>query len=95
MRLKSAVLGMAMPGLNRASVYYDRVFTKTAVGASIGTTLGDVIAHELAHLMLPPGHSRTGIMRRVIDTGSQRLPTFTPEEAFAIRFRVSSPGRTD
>ena len=52
------------------------------------TTLGDVMAHELGHLMLPPGHSNVGIMRPDINMTSRRLETFTDVEAAHIRDHV-------
>jgi hypothetical protein len=57
--------------------------------------LGDVIAHELGHLMLPPGHSNFGIMRRALDMTTRRLETFTNAEAKEIRERVRRQAATE
>jgi len=54
------------------------------------TVLGDVMAHELGHLLLPPGHSSIGIMRPQIDMMSRTLATFTKDEAAEIRRRLAS-----
>jgi hypothetical protein len=62
--------------------------------------MGLVMAHEIGHLLLPYGHSRTGLMRPNWDIGdlqSTHNPTmfaFTPEQADVIRerLRLSSGG---
>ena len=49
-----------------ANVFYDRVQTFTPPpGPCSKEVLGDVIAHELGHLLLGPRHSRHGIMKAV------------------------------
>ena len=47
-------------------------------------TLGDVMAHELGHLILPPGHSNAGIMRPTVNMRSRGVETFTEDEAAVI-----------
>jgi len=84
----SSILATATPGVDRACVYFDRVYAKVARDGSIGTALGDVIAHELAHLMLPPRHAEIGIMRPVMDTHAPYIQTFTKLDALAIRRRI-------
>jgi len=78
------VMGQSVPIANRAYVYYDRLTPTIIPPRDIVTTLGDVIAHELGHLMLPPGHSSTGIMRANINMHTRRVETFTEEEAVRI-----------
>ncbi len=83
------VMGQGAPVIGRAYIYYDRVLKLNPVPPrDIITTLGDVMAHELGHLMLPPGHSNVGIMRPGINMTSRRLETFTEVEAAQIRERV-------
>jgi hypothetical protein len=87
--LGADVMGQGAPLIGRAYIYYDRVLKLNPVPPrDIITTLGDVIAHELGHLMLPPGHSNVGIMRPSINMTSRRLETFTTHEAAHIRERV-------
>ena len=83
------VMGQGAPTVGRAYIYYDRVLKLNPVPPrDVITTLGDVIAHELGHLMLPVGHSNVGIMRPSINMTSRRLETFTEEEAAQIREHV-------
>ena len=83
------VMGQGAPLVGRAYIYYDRVMKLNPVPPrDVITTLGDVIAHELGHLMLPAGHSNIGIMRPSINMTSRRLETFTDVEAARIRERV-------
>jgi len=85
-KLGTDVMGQGAPAVGRAYIYYDRVLKLNPVPPrDIITTLGDVMAHELGHLMLPPGHSNLGIMRPDINMTSRRLETFTDVEAAHIR----------
>ena len=80
------VMGQGAPMVGRAYIYYDRVMKLNPVPPrDVITTFGDVIAHELGHLMLPVGHSNVGIMRPSINMTSRRLETFTEAEAAQIR----------
>jgi hypothetical protein len=84
------VMGQGAPFIGRAYIYYDRVLKLNPTPPrDVITTLGDVIAHELGHLMLPPGHSHVGIMRPSINMTSRRLETFTTHEAAQIRERLN------
>jgi hypothetical protein len=83
-------LGLANPSVRRAHVFYDRI-TALNVGTprTIPSLLGDVIAHELGHLMLPPpGHSADGIMRPELETKSWYIKTFTKPQAREVLSRV-------
>ena len=83
-------LGLANPSVRRAHVFYDRI-TALNVRATrtIPSLLGDVIAHELGHLMLPPpGHSSDGIMRPGLETQSWSVETFTKPQAREVLRRV-------
>jgi hypothetical protein len=83
-------LGLAHPGVRRAYVFYDRI-AALSVGTprTILSLLGDVIAHELGHLMLPPpGHSADGIMRPGLETKSWAVKTFTKPQAREVLSRI-------
>jgi hypothetical protein len=55
---------------NMADVYYRAVQEFSAQhGADADGLLGSVIAHELGHLLLGPGHASHGIMRAPWNTG--------------------------
>jgi hypothetical protein len=85
-RLVDDALGLASPVAHRAYVYYDRVVAMQVESRrSIGSTLGDVIAHELGHLLLPPpSHSSTGIMRPDISF-EPLIETFNGAQARQVR----------
>jgi hypothetical protein len=83
-------LGVAHPSVRRAYVFYDRV-ADLNIGASrsVPSLLGDVIAHELGHLMLrPPSHSAGGIMRPELEMKSWALQTFTGPQAREVLSRI-------
>ena len=84
-------LGFADPSVSRAHVIYDRVEALTARSQlSAPSLLGDVIAHELGHLMRPgPGHSIRGIMRSGVDVHVHPLETFTSPQARQILSRLT------
>ena len=84
-------LGFANPSAGRAHVLYDRVEALTSRSERTpASILGDVIAHELGHLMLsPPGHSLSGIMRRDVETHLRPLETFTGAQARQIVARLA------
>jgi hypothetical protein len=85
-QLGTDVMGQGAPFVGRAYIYYDRVrLLRPSPPRDLMTTLGDVIAHELGHLILPPGHSPVGIMRPSIDMRSRRVETFTKDEGSTIR----------
>ena len=78
-----------------AYVLYDRLKdAAAAAGWQEKELLAVVIAHELAHLLLPPGsHSSDGLMRKGWDVAELRQfhPSslaFTPEQSALIRARL-------
>lgn len=84
-----------------ASVYYSRVKTLAAsldVDQYCAVLLGDVMAHEIGHLLLGPGHhSQTGIMQAKWQTQTLRdemvrLLHFTSEQASELRSGASERG---
>jgi hypothetical protein len=87
-------------GLRRAYIFVERVGRQAAVvhhkssleeKAAKGLILGEVIAHEAGHLMLPhDSHSARGIMQarlnlNTIEQGLRGSLLFTPEQAKQIR----------
>jgi hypothetical protein len=93
-RAGTDVMGQGAPFIGRAYIYYDRVQAVLIPPRDIVTTLGDVMAHELGHLILSPGHSPVGIMRPSINMTSRRVETFTVAEASEMRARLRQGGRT-
>ena len=84
------VLGFAVPSANRVYVYYDRV-QRLALGkrAQPGWFLGDVIAHEITHVLLPDiGHTQAGVMAAALRPDPQHPPAFTSAEGRALRARL-------
>ena len=83
-------LGLANPSVRRAHVFYDRVAAlNEGTPRTIPSLLGDVIAHELGHLLLPPpGHSWDGIMCPGLETKSWAVKTFTKPQAREVLSRV-------
>ncbi len=83
------VMGQGAPFIGRAYIYYDRVLKLSPIPPrDVVTTLGDVMAHELGHLLLPPGHSSVGIMRPSINMTSRRVETFTQAEVAEIHAQL-------
>ena len=91
-RTKHEVLGFVMPDSTIAFVLFDRVETNAAdQHASISRLLGQVIAHEMGHLLLPVNsHSPRGIMQAKMKPRSGLLEFFTAVQAEQIRQRVAS-----
>jgi hypothetical protein len=80
-------LGVAMPALATASVFYNRIAsTAQTRPVDADLMLGRVIAHEVGHLLLPAGsHSRYGIMRADLDLDFVNPDRFSDEQARTIR----------
>jgi len=83
-------LGFAMPAARRVYVHYDRVFDLArAHGVQPGWFLGVVMAHELAHVLLPrTGHAAEGIMTASLSPDPKRPPAFSRDEATQLRERL-------
>jgi len=80
-----------------SDVYYEAV---QALASSrqldFTSLLGYVMAHELGHLLLGPGHAAMGVMRAKWDPRDLRAMDrhwlkFSPEEALRMRQRLSVP----
>jgi hypothetical protein len=82
-------LGTAVPSVRRAHVFLDRIEALNVSSNSILSVLGDVMAHELGHLLLPPpGHSLDGIMRPNVAIQLAPAPTFSKSQALQILCRL-------
>ena len=83
---KQSVLGYAHLGSGRAYIFFHRVAALPGPGTSLPFQLGDVIAHELGHLMLgEQTHSPNGIMRASLGVQTFPLQTFNGTQARSIR----------
>jgi hypothetical protein len=78
-----------------ATIFFDRV-ELVAKGRPVASVLGNVIGHEIGHLMLGSNaHSSTGIMtphwsREFLKLAGQGLLHFTPEQCERLRQSVSA-----
>jgi hypothetical protein len=78
------LLGAAHMPSGRAYIFYDRIAAMP--GPPTALALGDVIAHEVGHLVLRENrHSPSGIMRASLAGGPIYLQSFNGEESRAIR----------
>lgn len=78
-----------------ATIFYDRVEKVSGqVGVARHVILGHAIAHEIAHVLLPSGHSGHGLMKRswnADDLNRMRrgfLP-LTPDQVHSIHSRIT------
>jgi hypothetical protein len=85
--VKENIAGWASKADARAFIYPDRIRGLAArTRRSAGVLLGRVIAHEMGHLLLLPGHSPTGIMAEGMDNKpTSPWAQFTPDQARLIR----------
>ena len=87
--VKGGVLGQAHLTSGRAYIFCDRIATTLGAPTSLSVPLGDVIAHEVGHLVLRVnGHSLYGIMRANMDVYAIRLQTFDKTQARTIQTRL-------
>lgn len=86
--LSEQALGVAMVRERRlAYVFIDRI-TEVAVRKRLlpAMIIGEVIAHEVGHLLLPDhAHGTTGVMRGTLDAHFHAPAQFTPAQAEALR----------
>ena len=90
--LSESAMGVAMVA-NRylAYVFTDRIAYLAARRSQLTSSLlGDVIAHEVGHLLLPEsGHTRDGVMRPNLETRQHAAARFTDAQAAALRERLA------
>ena len=80
------VVGRAHLPSRRAHIFYDRIATMPGARTSLSIPIGDVIAHEVGHLLLrTTSHSRSGIMRANVDARAIHLQSFDTTQAGTIR----------
>jgi hypothetical protein len=85
------VLGRAAAPAKRAYIFYHRI-SEIAIThrAIVSDLLGQVLAHEVGHLLLAPGHSELGIMRAQLDPRSTVPPRFTKNQVATIHSFLAS-----
>ena len=84
--LKEGVFGQAHQPSGRASIFCERIATMPGAPTYVPIPLGDVIAHEVGHLVLGTNsHSRSGIMRAHANVHTMHLQTFDEAQARTIR----------
>jgi hypothetical protein len=85
-RLKDGVLGQAHQSGGRAHIFCHRIAEAPGALQHFPISLGDIIAHEVGHLVLGANsHSRTGIMRPHVDVRALPLQSFEKTQAETIR----------
>jgi len=90
-RVPDNVLGQAAFGSTRAYIFTQRVRNLALKNSRVfDTLLGEVVAHEVGHLLLPPNsHSKKGIMREHLDVGLKRnAEAFTSAQGEALRLEL-------
>lgn len=82
------LLGLAVPSASRVYIHYDRVLALARhYRTPPGWFLGVVIAHEVAHVLLPDGgHADGGLMGATLSP--QATPAFTAQQAQSLRARL-------
>jgi len=82
------LLGLAVPSVSRVYVHYDRVLALARhYRTPPGWFFGVVIAHEVAHVLLPDaGHAHSGLMAATLSP--QVTPAFTAQQAQSLRARL-------
>jgi hypothetical protein len=89
-RLKGNVVGQAHFFSGRAYIFCDRIAPKSGRPRFFALPLGDVIAHEVGHLLLRENsHSQTGIMRTSVDVDAVHVQSFDTTQANTIRNRLT------
>jgi hypothetical protein len=87
--INSDLLGQAHLPSGRAYIFCDRIATMPGAPAHFPIPLGDVIAHEVGHLVLRTNsHSPRGIMRANVDVHTIHLQSFDKTQARTIRTRL-------
>ena len=89
-RLEGNIVGQAHLFSGRAYIFCGRIAPRSGRPRFFAIPLGNVIAHEVGHLLLRENsHSQTGIMRRAVDMHSTHVQRFDPTQANTIRKRLT------
>ena len=90
--IEDGVLGFAHPASGRASIFCDRIAATPGAPKNFSIPLGNVIAHEVGHLVLGANsHSRSGIMRAYTDVPALHLQSFDKAQERIIRNTLMEP----
>jgi hypothetical protein len=90
--IDSRVLGSSAPSARRAWIFIDRVAAVSAqAGLKLSDLLGQVITHELGHLLLPDDVDAIGIMREHLQITGAGSFRFTRSQGEQMRRRLGDP----
>jgi len=89
--VKNGVLGQAHLPSGRAYIFCDRIATMPGAPTYFANPLGDIIAHEVGHLLLGANHSPSGIMRPYASVRALPLQSFNKTQARAIHTKLREP----
>ena len=91
-RIPDHVLGHAHLASGRAYIFCDRIAAVPGAPALFPLSLGNVIAHEMGHLLLRENsHSRNGLMRANVDLQAIQRQNFDQSQASTIRNMLLEP----
>jgi hypothetical protein len=91
-RIAKHVLGQAHLASWRAYIFCDRIAAVPGAPTLFPLSLGNVIAHEMGHLLLRENrHSRTGLMRANAELDAIHLKNFDTSQANRIRTMLLEP----
>jgi hypothetical protein len=93
--LGATVFGFITRETGRAYILTHRIIDMTRrYGDDYRLLLGQTIAHELGHLLLPSdSHADRGIMQAHLGVRAYSASYFTPEQGVAIRARLAAAAR--
>ena len=91
-RIPDHVLGQAHLASGRAYIFCDRIAAVPGAPTLFPLALGNVIAHEMGHLVLRENsHSHNGLMRANADLHAIHLQNFDSSQASTIRTMLLEP----
>ena len=91
-RIADHVLGQAHLASGRAYIFCDRIAAAHGAPTLLSLPLGNVIAHEMGHLLLRENsHSHNGLMRANVDLHAIQLQNFDQSQANTIRTMLLEP----
>jgi hypothetical protein len=84
---EGCALGLAVASRSTAYIFFNRLIAATRNRpVDLPVVLGRAIAHEVGHVLLPPGrHAKRGLMRAELDFNHANPARFTREEVEALR----------